>query len=195
MKHTFLGYIEMIKLAWTTMINGIMIGLDKIKIGWYKFKEAVGIGDSTENQAAIAAINRDIEARKDAIVEGARKVAEHAQAAKDSLQGIHMTWNKDKTLGGMVTDMKGSLGIDTPGVPGMDADENGDGGSGGNGAGSQAVEAIATGGSRSTTINITLGSLIESIVYQGGFGENRDQFEKDIESTLIRVLSMAHTAQ
>lgn len=194
MKHTFMAYISTIKLAWTTLINGFMIGLDKIKLGWYKFKLAVGIGDKAANQAAIADINRDIEARKDAIVEGARKVAEHTKAAKESLQSIHMTWNKDKTIGGLIGSMKEKLGIGTPGVPGMDGaggTENEDG----SGTGSKTVESIATGGTRSTTINISLDNLIENIFYQGGFGENREQFEKDIESTLIRVLQMAHTSK
>lgn len=46
-----------------------MIGLDNIKLGWYKFKVAVGLGDSSENQAAIAKIDQGIESRKKAIAE------------------------------------------------------------------------------------------------------------------------------
>jgi hypothetical protein len=153
------------------MINGIMIGLDKIKLGWDKFKEAVGMGDSAENQAA-----------------------------KDSLSSIHMTWNKEKTLGSLIGGMKESMGIGTPGVPGLDGGNGGTGdgstdGNGNGGAGGKAVESIASGGTRSTTINITLGSMVENIFYQGAFGENRDQFERDLESALIRVLQMANTAQ
>ena len=30
-----------------------MAGIDACKLAWYKFKEAVGLGDSTENQAMI----------------------------------------------------------------------------------------------------------------------------------------------
>ena len=78
MKHSFLGFVESVKLYFSTMINGLMIGLDKIKLGWYKFKEAVGLGDSAENQAAIARINADIENRQQAIIEGAKRVADHA---------------------------------------------------------------------------------------------------------------------
>ncbi|MCD8081870.1 MAG: hypothetical protein LUF04_16185 [Bacteroides sp.] len=195
MKHSFLAYIESIKLAWTTMVNGIMMGLDKIKLGWYKFKLSVGLGNKDANRQAIAEINRDIEARKDAISEGARKVAEHTQAAKDSLASIHMTWNKDKTISGMIEGMKQKFGITTPGVPGMEGSEGGDGSGDGGGAGSKAIESIATGGTRSTTINITIGSMVESIFYQGAFGENKDEFEKDLESALVRVLQMAHTAK
>ena len=67
MKYTFLAFVDAIKLCFTTFINGFLIGLDKIRLGWYKFKEAVGIGDSEENQNAINAINESIEARKKGI--------------------------------------------------------------------------------------------------------------------------------
>ena len=50
-----------------------MIAIDKIKLGWYKFKEAVGIGDSKENQKMISQINNDVENRKEALVGRGKK--------------------------------------------------------------------------------------------------------------------------
>ena len=61
MKYSFYAFIDGVKLYFDTLINGIMMGLDIIKLGWYKFKEACGIGDTAENQAAIAQINADVE--------------------------------------------------------------------------------------------------------------------------------------
>ena len=81
MKYTFYAYVDGVKLYFSTLINGIMIGLDKIKLGWYKFKEACGIGNSEENKAAIAAINADVEARQKAIVDGAKSVVDNARKA------------------------------------------------------------------------------------------------------------------
>lgn len=78
-------FTESIKFGWNTMIDGLMIGLDYIKIGWYKFKEAVGLGDSTENQDALAEISSSIEARKSAMVEGAKKIAELSAKTANSL--------------------------------------------------------------------------------------------------------------
>lgn len=72
-------------------------------------------------------------------------------------------------------------------------DGNGDGGSGSAGGG--AVSSIATGGSRSTSITINLKSLVERIVFEGGYEGSRDSMEKDLESALIRVLQMANSAQ
>lgn len=63
------AFVESVKANFTTMVNNVMIAIDKIKLGWYKFKQAVGLGDSDENQAMIDQINADVKERKDTIVE------------------------------------------------------------------------------------------------------------------------------
>lgn len=78
-------FVESFKFQWNLLTNGFMIGLDKIKLGWYKFKEAVGLGNSAENQAAIAKINADVEARQKAIVDGAKKMRDLSKKAASSL--------------------------------------------------------------------------------------------------------------
>ncbi len=88
-------FIERFKLTWNTLTNGFMIGLDRIKLGWYKFKEACGLGDSNANQAAIAQINADIEARKQTILEGAKKVQELTEKTKNSFSW-ELSWKKDE---------------------------------------------------------------------------------------------------
>lgn len=70
------GFVEAVKANFISMVNGIMIAIDKIKLGWYKFKQAVGLGDSDENQAMIDQINADVEKRKDTIVEAQKAAAE-----------------------------------------------------------------------------------------------------------------------
>ena len=198
MKYSFMTFVDGVKLYFTTLVNGIMIGLDKIKLGWYKFKEACGIGDSSENQAAIAKINADVEARQQAIVDGAKKVAENARKAKESLAGINMSWNSEKSLGNVVGGFKKKLGIEVPAVPGMVSmgvgNPNGNTDNGNGSAGTGTASAIATGGNRSTSININLRSLIEQVVFEGGYEQNRDEMQHDLESALIRVLQMANSA-
>lgn len=200
MKHSFLGFVESVKLYFSTMINGLMIGLDKIKLGWYKFKEAVGLGDSAENQAAIARINADIENRQQAIIEGAKRVADHAAKARASLDGIRLRWDSERSLGDVAAKLKTSLGIASPSLPGMGgelaANTPGRGnGTSGSTAGAGAVSAIATGGKRSTTINISLGALVDKLVFEGGYEGSRDDMQRDLENRLIQVLQMAATAQ
>lgn len=74
----FLGFVSGIKASFKLLINGLMIGLNKIKGGWYEFKEAVGLGDSAENQKMIAQINADTNARKESIKEGIAETAVYA---------------------------------------------------------------------------------------------------------------------
>ena len=74
MKYAFMAYVDFVKLYFNALVNWIMIGVDKIKLKWYEFKEALGLGDSSENQAAIKQITADMEERQKAISDGADKV-------------------------------------------------------------------------------------------------------------------------
>ena len=200
MKYSFLAFVESVKLYFNTMINGIMIGLDKIKLGWYKFKEAVGLGDSAENQAAIARINTDIENRQQAILEGAKRVADNAAKAKASLDGIHLKWDSERTLSDVTAKLKTSLGIASPSLPGMSGElatntAGTGGGTSGSTTGAGAVSGIATGGQRSSTINITLGSLVDKLIFEGGYEGSRDDMQRELENRLIQLLQMASTAR
>lgn len=110
-KEGFYAFVDGVKLYFTTLVNGIMMGIDKIKLGWYKFKEAVGIGDSAENQKMIAQINGDVEARKKEITDGAKKVAEHAKKAAGAFKGVNLEWDKSVNLKSVTDKLKKGLGI------------------------------------------------------------------------------------
>ncbi|QYS86307.1 hypothetical protein JJC03_15485 [Flavobacterium oreochromis] len=82
-KFLWQAYTDYVKANFNTLVNVLMIGIDKIKLGWYKFKEAVGMGDSSENQKMIAEINNDVEARKKSIADGYKKMLDSAKNAKN----------------------------------------------------------------------------------------------------------------
>lgn len=190
MKNSFMGFVDFVKLYFTTLVNGIMIGLDNIKLGWYKFKEAVGLGDSSENQAAIAKINKDIDDRKKAIADGAKKVQQDLLAAKDSLGSIEMGWKKSD---------KASDKVKSSGVGDQLLAMAGGGGTGtGSGTGTSSTDAstksVATGGSRSTNITINLKSLVEKMVFEGGLAENRGDMQRQVAESLLQVLNMAQAS-
>lgn len=118
MKAVWELFCETFKFRWMLLVNGIMIGLDHIKLGWYKFKEACGLGDSAENQAAIASINDNIAARQKAIVDGAEKIAGLAKTAANSLTW-ELAW-KSATEEAEAQSAPGSLPGTSPGaLPGM----------------------------------------------------------------------------
>ena len=92
-KNCWALFIEQFKYSWNQMSNGFMIGLDKIKLGWYKFKEAVGLGDSSENQAMIDKINEDVERRKQTIADGAKRIQELTEKTRNLLTW-ELSWKK-----------------------------------------------------------------------------------------------------
>ena len=84
MKALFTTWVSTIKLQFTTLVNGIMIGIDKIRLGWYKFKAAISSGDKkAENQAMIKEIEAETEARKQGIRDAANEVVKYGNEAKE----------------------------------------------------------------------------------------------------------------
>ena len=186
-KNGFFAYISSIKLQWVTMINSIMMGLDAIKLGWYKFKEACGLGDSTENQVMINQINGDIEARKKAISDAAKEVADYALKAKDSLAGIKMGWK-----GKEETEEKQELIGTNDQMQNLVTNGNGTGGTKPTTTQNSSAN-VSTGGTRNTQITINLGKMIENIVFNGGYSENKQSMIREIEEAVARILYMATT--
>jgi TP901 family phage tail tape measure protein len=193
MKNIFYAFIEGVKLYFNTLINGILIGIDKIKLGWYKFKEAVGIGDSTENQAAISAINANVERRQKEIVDGAKKVADYANKAKESLGKIDMKWNSEKSLSDITGSVKEKMGINEQ----LQSAAGGAGGGKSTGIGGEigkgTNEAIATGGTRNTTVNIRVGEMIGTMSFNGGFSENESEIKSKLKILMAEIFGMAET--
>lgn len=58
----------------------------------------------------------------------------------------------------------------------------------------QGAQATVTGGTRSTTINISLGKMIEQIVFNGTFEEGVSTMEQRVQEALLRVLYAAEGA-
>lgn len=85
-KYLFMAWVKTIQANFNLMINGLMIGINKIKEGWYKFKEAVGLGDSDENKRMLAEIEADTEARKDSIKQAYEEAADYAIKAADEIK-------------------------------------------------------------------------------------------------------------
>lgn len=196
MKYTLYAFVDGVKLYYDSMITALMVGLDKIKIGWYKFKNAVGLGDKEENDKAIDAINAGIEARQKAIIDGAESAVANLKKAKSALAGIDLKWDSNKSLSGFMSGMKEKLGISSPSIPGLHnttAEVNATDGS--SSAAIEASSAITTGGKRVQNTTINVDKLVERIIFDGSFDENSTDLEDKITNALIRVLMMAKTAQ
>ena len=65
---------------------------------------------------------------------------------------------------------------------------------GASGEGKGKAESVATGGKRSTVININLKSLVEQIVFEGGVKENRNDIVNEMSGYILQALNMAQAS-
>lgn len=192
-KLTFAQAGEWLHLKWLQVQDFFMSGFEVIEQGWYKLQS---LWDKDGAQQGLARIQADRDARAAKIAKAKGKIDE--LAAKRREIDMWQVRSNGKSLSDVTKGLKRTLGIETPSVPGMATGADGgasaeNGGSNGTGAGTAA--SIATGGSKNTSITINLKSLVENIVFGGGYEQNRDTMQKDLESALIRVLEMANAAQ
>ena len=164
----------MMKSGFSIFVDGIMIGIDKIQLGWYKFKNMMGLGNKSENNNLISQLNSDVERRK--------KEIQGAQETFKKNAKWDLTWKaKEKTE---------KAGIAVPKVPGLTP-------TGGGGDGPPVkpnIDKVTSGGTRNTSITINLGKMVESIIFQGGVKENEKDLVSQVEAALLRVLYSAQSA-
>ncbi len=192
MKFSFYAFVDAVKLYFDTYINGFLMGLDKIKLGWYKFKEECGLGDSDENRAAIESINADIEKRQKAISDGAKSVLDNALKAKNAItEGFSsLGWKS----GNKSESAAAALGVNDQLIA---ATNSGGGGMSLNSLSqesSKATEAVATGGTRNTEVHINIGDMIRQVTFSGTVSENKNDIEKTFAECLYQVLGMVQTS-
>ncbi|MGE4345940.1 MAG: tape measure protein [Flavobacteriaceae bacterium] len=197
-KYLWEGFIGGFKAHWNTAVNVFMGGIDAIKLAWYKFKEAVGLGDSAENQAMIDQIQNDVKARAKSIIDGYaeaneanKKAAAEFGKAWDSLDAKSFSEVKDGLLNKL-----GMGGISDPtGIPGASGTVNSTLGSGGDAQTSKSNQAIATGGTKHNYITINLDSLIGIFnSYVNSTKESGQKAADEVTDGLLRTLAMATTA-
>jgi len=200
-KLIFRAYVESVKFYFNTMVNALMIGLNTIKKGWYEFKEAVGIGDSSENQKMLAQISADTEARKKAITDGAKNIVDLGIQAKNEFAAAanSLSWS-DTSFSDVAQSIKNKLGISSPGIPGTEnaAAVAGGGDVGGSNfggsAGKDTANSIATGGTKTTHITVNVGEMGNDMkIFVSDAREGASKIRDMIVDELTRVLSMAQS--
>lgn len=188
-KLLFLAYVEGVKANFNLMVNGIMIGINKIQIAWYKFKNAVGLGDKAANNAEIAQLNAQVEARKESIKAGYKKTADLALKSAQEFKAAanSVSWKKEEKS----TDK--STGISDPKMPGINqslqpskVDSS---------KVQKSNQAISTGGTKHNYININIKELmgIKADNVSGG-KDGAMKAGSEVADELLRILTMATTA-
>ncbi|WP_343530843.1 tape measure protein [Pedobacter sp.] len=188
------------QLQWDIMVNGIMIGLNLIKRGWYIFRNSVGLGDRKENNAAIAEINADMRQRAVAVAQGAANVARLTASAGREMRAAagSLSWNNGRNLSDLTAGFKKQLGIsDAPGQP---ATAKGAGIEGSNTSTGNPIrgttDGITGGGGRPSIITINLGKMQDQIVINAiTAGEGVNSMRQLLEEELNRLLGSVAAMQ
>lgn len=192
------------KASFDILVNGIMIGINKIQQGWYQFKNAVGLGDSGENNAILGNLDQQIEQRKQTIAQANKDLSNASyKGAGDAFSNAanSLSWNSERTLGGLIGDTKSKLGIaDVKSGLGTGAGLGGGVDTTlGQGKGKQTAaktnSATTTGGQKSNYITINLDALIKGLqITTQSDEDSANQIQNQTTDALLRVLSMATTA-
>lgn len=188
-KLLFQAYIETVKANWNTVVNGFMIGINKIQIAWYKFKNAVGLGDSSANTAEIAKLNSEVEARKDSIKAGYKKVAATTISAAVEFKAAYdsVKFKKDAKK-------KEENGISDPNTPGVNLGPTNQTKASAEKQ-KKSNESVASGGTKHNYYNIVIKEMIglRADTVQGG-KDTANKAGSELADEMLRVLALTATA-
>lgn len=183
------------------LVNNIMIGINKIKSGWYEFKNAVGMGDSAQNDAMIRQIQLDTELRKQQIAEANKKSNDAFEKSKEAFSNFGITFDTEalKNDFNSLKDKFSSVGEKTDAVPGniLGNDDEGDpsadpaGGTSTGGA-----QTIVSGGTRRTEINIKIQKLQDDTkIFVNSTEEGLSSLGEKTQEVLLRAINSINQMQ
>lgn len=166
---------------WLEIEDFFMSGFETIMEGWYKVQS---LWDGEGAAEGLNKLRDQRDERAKAIAEAQGKIDELAEARRN-IDIWQVKLKKDGKEEGNGTSTMGALLSSVNG--GLNATSTGDAST----AASKSAQATATGGTRNTTVNINLGKMVESIVFNGGFNENEQDMEQRLAAMLSRILGMA----
>ncbi|TAD83310.1 MAG: phage tail tape measure protein [Bacteroidetes bacterium] len=190
LSHSWDAFKGNFEVIWLQVQDAFMGGIELMEKGWYKLK---ALWDEDGAAAGLAAIQTQQNERATAIAAAQNKVLTHEALAAASLSKVTLTKNS-KTLAGTIDGLKKTVGIAAPAVPGAvppagAVPPGGDGSS--SGAGKNTNEAIATGGTKNTTVHVHIGQQIGSLkIEAGGVIEGVSKLRDVIIDELTRAVAM-----
>ncbi|AMA48991.1 hypothetical protein AWN65_05690 [Flavobacterium covae] len=201
-KFLWQAYTDYVKANFNTLVNVLMIGIDKIKLGWYKFKDAVGMGDSSENQKMIAQINGDVEARKKSISDGYKKMIDSAKNAKNEFSQVGIKVDTEgikKDFAGIKNKFNG-LGQKDNSTAAYDDYLSKQKGAGKDKAGAgkdkKEKDSIVSGGSKITHITINIEKLQDDTkIYVESTERGLNNLGEKVQEMLLRAVNSVNQMQ
>ncbi|MEO2064496.1 MAG: hypothetical protein ABGW97_16050 [Christiangramia sp.] len=194
------GFVNTAKANFLTFVNAIMIGINKIKEGWFKFKNLLGIGDGAKNNEILAQIQADTEARKKLIIDANKEALKSYVKAGKEFSNINIQFDKE----GIKNDFKSlkdkfsNFGVSSSNAPdnvlgNNDGDPTADPAGGNPNAGAQT---IVSGGTRRTEINITIQKLQDDTkIFVSSAEEGISSMGEKTQEILLRAINSINQMQ
>jgi hypothetical protein len=184
------AFTSEVSYLWEKVSNGIMVGMDKIRMAWYKFKETLGLGDSDANKDAIAKLSADVKRRQDQMAKASNEAGKYARAAADAWKGVDLKWEKTD-YAKVSRQVKQKLGITDRSVTSNVTNENGDTL---NNTLTESSETINAGGKNIRNFNITINDGLISRVENhfastGESPESASDFMSRLRDALLMVVN------
>lgn len=184
LKYTWYAFAGNFRLTWLEVVDKFMWGVEAIQKAWYKVKS---LWDEDGANAGLAKLNKDAAQRAQEMASQKVVNAAYANIAKYSFgnvfgeKGLH----KNGTISGTVNKIKDAV------MPGADFSANGKG-KAGDKATKSSRESVATGGTKNTTIHITIGKQVESLtVVSNNIKEGAAKIRDIIVDEMTRAAAMA----
>jgi hypothetical protein len=182
-KVSFQGAGVWFQKIWLQIEDFFMTGFEAIEDGWYRLQSLWDADTAAEGLARLQA-QRDERAAK--IAEKQKEFLELAKKQMD-MEIWQVKWKESdgEKKAGLAGTMAGLMESANDGLikPGKNTDLDT--------KLNKSATATATGGTRNTTVNINLGKMVESIVFNGGYEENEQDMEQRLAAMLSRILGMA----
>lgn len=184
MRNKWNAFTSSFKLIWLGTVDAFMRGIELIQKGWYKVKS---LWDSEGANKGLKKLNDEAEQRsrqiayQKGLTETYNKIADDAFGNVLGKNGLH---RNSATLSGTVNKIKDAVlpgGANPTGAPVAPGDKT-----------KPSRDAVATGGTKNTTINIQIGKQIESLtVVSNNLKEGAMKIRDIIVEEMTRAAGMA----
>jgi len=178
-----------IEFQWLVIKEAFLTGFETIEKGWYKLQSLWNKDAANEGLAKLESQRNE---RLQEIAAAKNKIDDlNQQMAKMTVWEVKSNGKSLKDLTGSLKEKLGIGGIGTNDQ--LQGLVGGGGGAVELGGGNATNEAIATGGTRNSTVNIKFNDMVGSMIFQGGFSEKKGEFEREVTAIFARMLGMAET--
>jgi hypothetical protein len=178
-------------LIWLDIKNDFLSGFEVIAEGWYNLQS---LWDKEGAQNGLAKIEAQRNDRLQEIASAKGKVDELKKQMSDmtvfalKTDGTSFGEFLKKSRDKIMPSLGANDALQASVIPKVTPSINDDG------SGKSTQDAIATGGTRNTSINITVKSMIENIQFSGSTKESMAEIERNLAEGLYRVLAMAEVS-